>query len=113
MSGTPGADLQQPAYLRLSIASTGADADGKIVKDTTLNFEPASNPDQGAVKNGAWQTWDAYNGQFRVVEGPDEHDGALITLAAYMARHPKAVFATNAKALRRRRRAVVRRRVGR
>ena len=97
MAGRPGADLQQPAYLRLSIASNGPDENGLITKDTTLNFEPANNPDQGAVQDGTWQNWDAYNGLFRVVEGPDNNADQLVTLASFMAQHPKAVFATNAK----------------
>ncbi|MGZ4560407.1 MAG: hypothetical protein ACXVXJ_05440, partial [Mycobacteriaceae bacterium] len=96
MAGRPGADLQQPAYLRLSIDSDGPDANG-VVKDTTLNFEPANNSDQGAVQDGVWQSWDAYNGLFRVVQGPDNNADQLVTLASFMAQHPKAVFATNAK----------------
>ncbi|NYG06797.1 hypothetical protein BJ986_001284 [Phycicoccus badiiscoriae] len=98
MAGKAGSALQQPAYLRLSIDSDGPDATtGDIVKDTTLNFEPANNSDQGAVQNGTWQSWDAYNGLFRVVEGPDDNAGQLVTLASFMAHHPDAVFATNAK----------------
>ncbi|MGZ4628302.1 hypothetical protein, partial [Oryzihumus sp.] len=65
-------------------------------KDTTLNFEPANNADQGAVKNGEWQTWNAFTGQFHVIESPTE-TADMITLASFMARHPKAVFAANAK----------------
>ena len=97
MAGRPGSDLQQPAYLRLSIASNGPDSNGAITKDTTLNFEPANNPGQGAVQDGKWQSWDAYNGLFRVVEGPDNNADQLVTLASFMAKHPNAVFATNAK----------------
>jgi hypothetical protein len=96
-AGKPGADLQQPAYLRLSIDSNGPDGTGAVEKDTTLNFEPANNADQAAIVNGAWQSWDAFNGEFRVVEGPGETADALTTLAGYMSRHPNAVFATNAK----------------
>jgi hypothetical protein len=97
IAGTAGAALQQPAYLRLSIDSDGPDANGLVVKDTTLNFEPANNNDQGGIQDGVWQHWNAYAGQFRVVEGPAETADALITLPAYMARHPKAVFAANPK----------------
>lgn len=98
MAGKAGVPLQQPAYLRLSIDSNGPDpVTGAIVKDTTLNFEPANNSDQGAVQDGVWQTWDAYNGLFRVVEGPDNNADQLVTLASFMAKHPDAVFATNAK----------------
>ncbi|MGZ6833553.1 MAG: hypothetical protein ACXVGN_10380 [Mycobacteriaceae bacterium] len=96
VAGKAGSDLQQPAYLRLSIDSDGPDADGVISKDTTLNFEPANNADQGAVKNGEWQTWNAFTGQFHVIESPTE-TADMITLASFMARHPKAVFAANAK----------------
>lgn len=95
--GAAGADLQQPAYLRLSIDSDGPDAQGNLLKDTTLNFEPANNTDQGPVQDGVWQHWNAFAGQFRVVEGPAETADALITLPSYMARHPKAVFASNPK----------------
>ncbi|HET7661382.1 MAG TPA: hypothetical protein VFK66_13420 [Oryzihumus sp.] len=98
VAGKAGSELQQPAYLRLSIDSDGPDAHGAIVKDTTLNFEPANNADQHGVLNGAWQTWNAFAGQFHVIEGPGETADGMITLASYMARHPKAVFAENAKA---------------
>jgi hypothetical protein len=91
-----GATTQQPPYLRLSISSVGS-----ATKDTTLNFEPANNSAQGPVKNDAWQTWNAFDGRFRVVEGPgetaDDSPASFLTLAAYMARHPKATFVTNAK----------------
>jgi hypothetical protein len=91
-----GATPQQPPYLRLSISSTGSGT-----KDTTLNFEPANNSAQAPVANGEWQTWDAFDGRFRVVEGPGETAGdspaSFITLAAYMARHPQATFAPNPK----------------
>ena len=97
VAGKAGSDLQQPAYLRLSIDSDGPDADGVIAKDTTLNFEPANSADQGAVKNGEWQTWNAFAGQFHVIEGRGETAGSMITLASFMARHPNAVFAENAK----------------
>jgi hypothetical protein len=95
--GLAGADLQQPAYLRLSLDSNGPDTQGAVAKDTTLNFEPADNSDQGSVQNGVWQHWNAFAGQFRVVEGPGETADSLISLPAYMARHPKAVFASNPK----------------
>jgi hypothetical protein len=90
--GGAGSALQQPVYLRLSISSNGSGT-----KDTTLNFEPADNADQGAVQNGVWQRWNAFDGKFRVVEGPGEKAESLITLAAYMARHKDAIFAENAK----------------
>jgi len=86
-SGNAFASQQQPPYLRLSISS-----DGSGTKDTTLNFEPANNPDQGAVEQNAWQTWNTATGLYRVVEGPGETADSLITLAAYAARHPKAVI---------------------
>lgn len=92
VDGAPGAPVQQPAYLRLSIASNGT-----AVKDTTLNFEPANNQDQQNVADNVWQNWDAFKGEFRVVEGPGETAGGLTTLAGYMARHPQAVFAANPK----------------
>ena len=98
IAGKAGADLQQPAYLRLSIDSDGPDSKGVIAKDTTLNFEPANNPTQGAVKNGVWQTWDAFGGQLRVVESNTETADSQLSLVDFMARHPKAVFAENAKA---------------
>jgi hypothetical protein len=88
--GGNGSALQQPVYLRLSISSDGSGA-----KDTTLNFEPANNPDQGAVADATWQRWNAFQGRFRVVEGPGETLGSLITLPAYMTRHADATLATN------------------
>jgi hypothetical protein len=91
-----GATPQHPPYLRLSISS-----DGSATKDTTLNFEPANNPTQGGLTNGTWQTWNAFGGRFRVVEGLGETAGdspaSFVTLAAYMARHPKAKFVPNPK----------------
>ena len=51
--------LQQAAALNLQIDFNGpAMADGF----TTLVFEPVYNTGQGAVVDGAWQSWDAING---------------------------------------------------
>jgi hypothetical protein len=86
-AGNTNATTQQPPYLRLSISS-----DGSGVKDTTLNFEPANNSDQGAVHQNAWQRWHTASGYYRVVEGPGETADNLVTLAAYAARHPNATI---------------------
>jgi hypothetical protein len=90
-AGNAHADSQQPAYLRLSISS-----DGSGTKDTTLNFEPANNPDLGAVQQNAWQTWHTASGLYRVVEGPGETADSLITLASYAERHPNATIVPRA-----------------
>lgn len=52
--------LQQDAALNLEVDYNGPDVAGGF---TTLVFEPVYNTDQGAVVSGAWQTWDAYNGE--------------------------------------------------
>lgn len=50
--------LQQVTALNIEVDYNG-DAPGGF---TTLVFEPVYNTDQGAVVDGQWQTWDAYNG---------------------------------------------------
>jgi hypothetical protein len=85
---------KQPAYLRLSISSTG-----NGIKDTTLNFEPANNSAQAPVQNGVWQGWNTAAGKYRVVEGPGETPGdesaSFVTLAEYASRHEDATLANN------------------
>ena len=49
---------QQVAALNLQVDVNGAAPGGF----TTLVFEPVYNTAQGAVVNGAWQSWDAYMG---------------------------------------------------
>ena len=50
--------LQQDTALNIEIDYNGPNVAGGF---TTLVFEPVYNTDQGAVVNGQWQTWDAYN----------------------------------------------------
>jgi hypothetical protein len=51
--------LQQVTALNIEVDYNGPDVAGGF---TTLVFEPVYNTDQGAVVDGQWQTWDAYNG---------------------------------------------------
>lgn len=77
--------LKQPAYLRLSI-----DTDGDQNPDTTLNYEPANNPSDGAVADDTWQNWDTTSGQWR-----DVSNDAMTTLSAFATAHPGATIANN------------------
>ena len=95
-AGKAGDALQQPAYMRLSIDSSGPDTAGAIVKDTTLTFFPQNNSGQQAVHDGVWQSWDVFGGALSA-SGPGELAGANVTLAEYMSRHPHAVFAPDAQ----------------
>src|SRR5688572_5239884 len=56
-SSVTGSPFQVPS-INIQVDYNGA-ADGGF---TTLVFEPVYNLDQGAVVDGEWQTWDAYNG---------------------------------------------------
>lgn len=49
---------QQVTALNMQVDANGAAPGGF----TTLVFEPVYNPTQGAVVNGTWQHWDAYQG---------------------------------------------------
>jgi hypothetical protein len=49
--------LEQVTALNIQVDYNGDDPGGF----TTLVFEPVYNTDQGAVQNGTWQNWDAYN----------------------------------------------------
>jgi hypothetical protein len=71
--GTELADIDKMGYATYRTVGTGValpsinmvvDFNGPNVAGgfTTLVFEPYFNPDQGAVQNDTWQTWDAYNG---------------------------------------------------
>jgi hypothetical protein len=73
--GTPLADIDKLGYstYRTSGASPNqvpainiqVDINGGTLNPgefTTLVFEPIYNTAQGAVQDGVWQTWDAYNG---------------------------------------------------
>jgi hypothetical protein len=51
--------LQQVTALNIEVDYNGPDVAGGF---TTLVFEPVYNTDQGAVVDGQWQYWDAYNG---------------------------------------------------
>jgi hypothetical protein len=50
--------LQQVTALNMEVDYNGPDVAGGF---TTLVFEPVYNTDQGAVVDGQWQFWDAYN----------------------------------------------------
>jgi hypothetical protein len=77
-----GAD-RQPAFLRLTVDT---DNDGNT--DDSLYFFPANNPDQQAVANDVWQTWDVAQGKINV--NGDGGVGATTTLDAYSTAHPGA-----------------------
>jgi hypothetical protein len=51
-------EFQQVAALNMEVDFNGPSVDGGF---TTLVFEPVYNTDQGAVVDGVWQSWDAYN----------------------------------------------------
>lgn len=53
---TAGAAPNQVTSINLQVDVNGLGAEGGF---TTLVFEPVYNRDQGAVVDGAWQTWDA------------------------------------------------------
>jgi len=52
-------NLQQVASLNIAVDPDGPSVSGGF---TTLVFEPVYNTGQGAVVNGTWQTWDAFDG---------------------------------------------------
>lgn len=56
---TSGGSPNQVPALNIEADVNGPNATGGF---TTLVFEPAYNTDQGAVTDGVWQRWDAYNG---------------------------------------------------
>lgn len=75
---------QQPVVLRLTVkpdAESGAES---------LYFYPANN---GDVRQGAWQKWNAAEGKWNV--GGDSGNGEL-TLADYVVQHPDAKIVNNA-----------------
>jgi hypothetical protein len=55
---TSGASPNQVPAINIQVDVNGDDPGGF----TTLVFEPVYNTDQGAIQDGVWQTWDAYNG---------------------------------------------------
>ena len=79
---------KQPAYLRLSIDSDTTD--GNSGPDTTLNYEPANNPNDGAVADDVWQNWNTTSGQWR-----DVSNDSMTTLSAFAASHPDSAIADN------------------
>lgn len=54
---TTGASPNQVPSINIQVDYNG-DAPGGF---TTLVFEPVYNTDQGAIQDGVWQNWDAYN----------------------------------------------------
>ena len=70
--GTPLSQVSSMSYSTYRTAGTGqqvtainveVDVNGAAPGGfTTLVFEPVYNTTQGAVVNGQWQSWDAYNG---------------------------------------------------
>lgn len=83
---TAGGSDRQPVYLRLSVDNDGTDGTDAI--DASLFFYPANNPDQQAVVNGTWQSWDVAGGTIDV----DGDNGGTTTLDAYATAHPDAVL---------------------
>jgi len=55
---TSGASPNQVPAINIQVDINGADPGGF----TTLVFEPVYNTGQGAIQDGVWQTWDAYQG---------------------------------------------------
>jgi hypothetical protein len=55
---TTGASPNQVPAINIQVDVNGADPGGF----TTLVFEPVYNTGQGAIQDGVWQTWDAYQG---------------------------------------------------
>lgn len=55
---TSGGAANQVPSINIQVDINGAAPGGF----TTLVFEPVYNTNQGTITDGAWQTWDAYNG---------------------------------------------------
>jgi hypothetical protein len=83
-------NLQQPAYLRLSI-----DTDGDGVGDDQLYYEPAINHG-GTIANNTWQEWTSGD-ELWSRSGAGDSDADLTTLAGYASHHPQATLAAAAE----------------
>jgi hypothetical protein len=84
---------QQVAALNIEVDVNGAAPGGF----TTLVFEPVYNTGQGAVVDGQWQTWDAYNGGNAIWWSSNPIPGApnrdtFVTWNTILANNPDAVI---------------------
>jgi hypothetical protein len=89
---TVGLD-QQVTAINVEVDVNGAAAGGF----TTLVFEPVYNTAQGAVVNGRWQPWDAYNGGNAIWWSSSPIPGALtrddfVTWNSIVAANPNAII---------------------
>lgn len=105
--GTQLADIDAMSYATYRTAGTGqqvasiniqVDVNGAAPGGfTTLVFEPVYNAGQGAVVDGQWQTWDAYNGGQAIWWSSNPIPGApnrdtFVTWDAIVAANPDAVI---------------------
>jgi hypothetical protein len=85
-----GSPFQVPA-INMQVDFNGLDTAGGF---TTLVFEPVYNTGQGAVVDGEWQTWDAYNGNWwstRAIPGVCAFD-CFVAWNDIVAANPDAVI---------------------
>jgi hypothetical protein len=85
----PGEARQLPA-LNIEVDVNGADPGGF----TTLVYEPVYNDASQPIVNGAWQSWDAYNGIWwssNAIPGLPNRD-TFVTWATIIANNPNAVI---------------------